>query len=618
MMTHNLIQRFDRGSVHIPLGIALVILVGIADYLTGTEVSFSIFYLLPISLVSWFGGIRPGIVFSVICAVMWFMNERIGGHVYSHSIMAYWNTAMRGMIFLMTAGLLSRLKRSLKIEKEAREAANFASSMKSDFLANMSHEIRTPMNSIVAVSDLLTETPLNKNQDEFVQILRREGAHLLKIIDDILDLSKVEAGQFTLENIPFDIRKLIEEIASVIMVRVHEKGLQMVYTVQHEVPVHVIGDPGCLRRILINLLGNAVKFTERGQVAFTVENDPGEPVPGHLLFSVSDTGIGIPESKLNLIFERFTQADASITRNYGGTGLGLSISRKMLETMGGRMWAESVVGQGSTFYFTLPLGIPDSTAEYPEPAPVEIPEKHIIRETDLRPLHILLVEDYEINRRIIKAFLSKTPYRIDEAENGVTAVEKFKSGHYDLVLMDMQMPVMDGYTATRIIRACEKEMNRKPTPILALTAHAYKDDIQKSLNAGCDGHLSKPIKKTTLLEALYTVTASTPGPDTPETAPAEHIRISVPPDYRELVPLFLDEMRNFCRLMQDAAEHNDYDTIRETGHKIKGAGGSYGFQGISDLGASLESAAHNHDIQEIQARLSDMIRYLEHVEVIYE
>ncbi|MCE5249917.1 response regulator [bacterium] len=617
-MIRNIIKRFEQGSDYIPYGITFVIIVGIFDLLTGTEISFSIFYLLPISLVSWFGGIIPGVVFSVLCTVFWFMNEKIGGHFYSHEIMAYWNALMRGMIFLMTAVILSQLKNALGREKKAREAANRASSMKSDFLATMSHEIRTPMNSVIAMTDLLSETPLNEEQKEFLQILRREGNHLLKIINDILDLSKVEAGKFDIENVPFDLRRLIEEVVSVMLVRIHEKGLRLEHTIGTDVPAHVIGDPSCLRRILINLIGNAVKFTAHGEINLRIEKNPDNPAPGSLLFSVSDTGIGIPAEKLDIIFDRFTQADMSITRTYGGTGLGLSISRRMAEAMGGSLWAESTVGQGSTFHASLPFGVPDKAAEPSGYAAGEMREKKKTFEPDTRPLRILLVDDYEINRRIIKAFLGKTPYHIDEVINGEEGVNKVKSGRYDCVLMDMQMPVMDGYAATRAIRAWEHEMSRPETPILALTAHAYREDVQKSIDAGCTAHLSKPIHKNELLESIYAVTADVSPQSESEHPGSGGYRVTVPAELREIVPRFIEEMKDFTGIIGSALGQGDTETIRQTGHKIKGTGGSYGFQVLSDSGASIENAARNGDMDEVRSQLLKLTDYLDHMEVFYE
>ena len=597
-------------------GILLVVLVGIADYLTGAEISFSIFYLLPVSLVSWYLGVWYGISFSVICSFLWFLNEYIGGHTYSNQIFVYWNTVVRGIIFLVAAIILSKLKHSLTIERNLRDSATLASSLKSEFLANMSHEIRTPLNAVIGTANLLSESDLPGEQHEYVQILKKEGDRLLRIINDILDLSKIETGQFTFENVTFNLRQLIKEVASLMGVRVHEKNLEFSYKFIPGVSTSLIGDPDALRRVIINIIGNAVKFTEKGVISLLIENEPDGSGPGHLRFSVSDTGVGIPEEKLDMIFERFTQADSSITRKYGGTGLGLSISKRMVEMMGGKIWVESIVGHGSTFIFSIPFDVSDITEDITSID--DLHKKETIDVTDQRNLNILLAEDYEASRRIIQAFLKTTPYVLDIAENGKIAVEKFKTKTYDVVLMDMQMPVMDGYEATKAIRAWEQDKKAVATPIIALTAHAYKEDVRKSIDFGCNDHLTKPISKKKLLEAIYSNTISTQPAQSQEVTTFGSSRIIIPTDMQFLIPDFLLEMKVFCHTMRKAIYKNDYDTIREISHKMKGAGGSYEFDDISYFGDSLEKAAMNEDRIHIIKQLEDLSVYLENVEVSYE
>ena len=486
----------------------------------------------------------------------------------------------------------------------AKAAAESASRTKSDFLASMSHEIRTPMNAIMGIADLLAKTSLSAEQDRYVQIFRRSGDNLLNLINDILDLSKVEASQLDLERTGFSLSDHLEKVFEMVEPRAQEKGLSLTRVIAPGVSNELVGDPTRLRQVLMNLLGNAIKFTEAGSVTLEVGRHTHGPIPTALLFTVTDTGIGIPVQKLPMIFERFTQADSSTTRRFGGSGLGLTISKRLVELMGGRISVTSQEGKGSTFAFSAPFEV-WSAIDRLEAAPIGVHPA-----APLPPLRILMAEDSPDNCAIAMAYLQDTPYRIDVAVNGAIACQMFIVGDYDLVLMDRQMPVMDGLTATRTIRAWEASCGRTPTPIIALTASALKGDRETCLAAGCTAYLSKPIKQDVLLQAIRDHAVA--RPPAPPILPAPKDRAArAAKRLAEQTPAYLENCRRDVIVMLAALDRADFDAVIILGHNLRGSGGGFGLPAITDIGSAIEQSAAEADDGATRRWLDELSNYLD-------
>ena len=539
-----------------------------------------------------------------------------------------WNETLQQKIEERTSQLEVRTEELAR----ARDRALDASRAKSEFLANMSHEIRTPMNGILGMTDLLLRSPLTIEQREFASTIRTSSDSLLRLMNDLLDFSKIEAGKFVLEESDFDLRPVMESVGDLMAEPAQAKGLELTVDLPPNVPSRLRGDSIRLRQVLLNLVGNAVKFTEQGKIAVTVECQEDGPQDARLRFSVTDSGIGISEEVQRRLFRPFSQADASTTRKHGGTGLGLAICRQLVRLMDGQIGLESVEGQGSTFWFSLTLekgGPPEQTSTATAAvevtglrAPV-VANRHVGR-------RVLVAEDNPVNQRVVLHQLSSLGCHAELAETGQEALEKFSEAQYDLVLMDCQMPEMDGYTATGEMR--KKEDGKQRTPIVSMTAHALDGDREKCLDAGMDDYLAKPVNREDLSAILGRWCSQETPSQAPEAKPIpsdvldlqagiQHLRQALMDDRDAVVGLidsFLESTPDLLSRLGRALKNRDAGATASLSHELKGNGTAFGVYRFSSLSDELMMLARANmlsagdrifrDLEKEYGRIEDFYR----------
>jgi len=516
---------------------------------------------------------------------------------------------------------ITEQKRNAELARSKRQAEE-ANRLKSEFLANMSHEIRTPMTAILGYADLLgDELRENSKAVEWLQVMRRNGNHLLSIINDILDLSKIEAGKMTVERIMSSPTQIVADVASLMRARASEKGLAFSVEYLGAVPEYIRTDPTRLRQILLNLVSNAVKFTPMGGVHLVTRllDDPADPSP-RIQFDVVDSGIGLTAEQRDRLFEAFTQADASHTRRFGGTGLGLAISKKLAQLLGGDISVQSMPGDGSTFSVVVETGSLSGVTMIEKPREALIGSTGVTTESEATMEvggRVLLAEDGPDNQQMISLILRKAGCDVTIADNGRKALNMAMEARamgqaFDLILMDMQMPEMDGYAATRELRRQGYTL-----PVVALTAHAMAGDREKCMAAGCDDFATKPINRKVLLEVVrtYLNQRQDPALEGPALEPLES-DIDDDPDMYAAIDSFVSVLPARARAIEDALRQSDYQTLMHLAHQLKGSAGTFGFMPITDAAAQLEQRVKTGaQMQQIEVAIRELSTLIQRTQI---